>query len=64
MKLKFSKIFLLYIHLILGPVERLVLVLTSFFGSFLILKYHKDQDHSVSDPAKKKTMVTSSFSLV
>ena len=40
------------------------LVLTSFLAVFLILKYHKDQDHSVSDPAKDKTVVPSSFSLV
>ena len=30
----------------------------------IILKYHNDQDHSVSDPAKNKTVVPSSFSLV
>ena len=41
-KLKFSRIRLLYIHLILKPVERPVL--TSFLKVFLILKYQKDRD--------------------
>ena len=44
MKLKYSKIFLLYIHLILRPVERPVSVLTGFdrfFGGFLNFKISK-----------------------
>ena len=43
-KLKFSRIHLLYIHLILRLVERPVLILTSlnwFFGSFLKFKISK-----------------------
>ena len=55
------RIRLLYIHLILKPVERPVLVLTGFLAVFLILKYQKDQDRSVSDPAKTKTAVRSLF---
>ena len=70
-KAKFSRIRLLYIHLILKPVERPVSVLTGFdrfFGGFLavflILKYQKDRDRSVSDPAKTETAVRSLFGSV
>ena len=35
-----------------------------FFDDFLNFKISKDRDHSVSGPAKDKTVVPSSFSLV
>ena len=49
--------------MILKPVER-PSVLTGFLAVFLILKYQKDRDCSVLDPAKTGTVVWSLFSSV